>query len=233
MDIEIIYESNDIIVVNKPSGLLTHPTPKSNESTLSDQLIEKYPEIEEVGESKDRPGIVHRLDRGTSGLLVVARNQNAFKTLKELFQERRIEKKYYALVWGDPKTDKGKIEKEIASVSGKRITVEAYSQANPSKTRASLTYWEVVDRYDKYSLLSVRPKTGRTHQIRVHMASIGHPLVCDSIYGKKKECPDALGRLFLHAYFLQIPMPGGVVLEFEEEMPEELRNFLTFIDKNK
>lgn len=230
MDIEIIYESKDLIVVNKPSGLLTHPTPKSSEETLATMLLEKYPEIKGVGEGEERPGIVHRLDRETSGLLVVARNSDSFKVLKNLFQERKIEKKYYALVWGDPKTDKGKVEKEIASVAGKRITMETYSQATPSKTRASLTYWEVIKRYPEYALLSVKPKTGRTHQIRVHMASIGHPLVCDRIYGKKKECPAEIGRLFLHAYFLQIPMPGGTMLEFEAEMPEVLNNFLEILN---
>ncbi|MEX0877763.1 MAG: RNA pseudouridine synthase [Candidatus Spechtbacterales bacterium] len=247
MDIEIIYESEDLIVINKPSGLLVHTTPKilrepqnKREKTLVDWILDKYPEIRGVGDPPlhnavegqeiQRSGIVHRLDRETSGLLVVARTQNSFEILKKLFQERRIEKKYYALVWGEPKTDKGKIEKEIASISGKKITVEEYSQAEPSKIRDALTFWEVVKNYKEYSLLSVKPKTGRTHQIRVHMASVGHPLVCDRIYGKKKECPIELNRLFLHAYFLQIPMPGGTVLEFGAEMPKVLTNFINSID---
>lgn len=232
MNIEIIYESEDLLVVNKPSGLLVHSTPKSNEKTLVGWLLEKYPEIKGVGEDPGRPGIVHRLDRETSGLLVVAKTQGSFELLKKLFQERKIEKRYYALVWGIPVKDKGKIDKEIGSVSGKRITIEEYSQASPAKTRDAVTYWEVVEKYSDYALLSVKPKTGRTHQIRVHMASIGHPLVCDKIYGGKKECPAGLGRLFLHAYFLRIPLEGGTVLEFEAEIPAKLKGFLNTIDKD-
>lgn len=233
MNIEVIFENEDLVVANKPSGLLTHPTLKSKESALSDILLSKYPEIKDVGEGEDRPGIVHRLDRDTSGLIVIARTQASYKKLKELFKKREIEKKYYALVWGIPAKSKGKIEKQIGAYKGKRITVEEYSQIKPSKTRYAYTSWELLEKYNKFSLLSVSPKTGRTHQIRVHLSSIGHPIVCDKIYGGKKKCPLDLGRLFLHAYFLGIPADKSTMLEFELRLPKDLDNFLNSVDKNK
>lgn len=232
----IIYESEELIVINKPSGLLTHSIPRSTEETLVDWLLKKYPEIIGVGDPSadlgqgNRPGIVHRLDRGTSGLLVVARNNETFKTLKELFKTHKITKKYYALVWGLPKENKGKIEKEIQAYRGKRITVEKYSQRAPNKARHAVTNWEVLKRYTDFTLFSVMPKTGRTHQIRVHLSSIGHPIVCDSIYGKKKTCPANLGRLFLHAYFLAVPISESKLLEFEVELPAQLKKFLNSLE---
>lgn len=234
---EIIYETEELVVLNKPSGMLVHPTPailkqpkKDREETLADWVLQKYPSVKGVGESDERPGIVHRLDRDTSGLMVVALNEKAYKRLKTLFKDRKVTKKYYALVWGLPPKDKGKIEKEITALHGKRRTVEKYSQKEIGKTRNAITYWAIKEKYEDFSLLSVRPVTGRNHQIRVHMDSIGHPLVCDPLYGKKKKCPEALGRLFLHAYFLQIPYEEGTVLEFEVGLPEELQNFLEALE---
>ncbi|MDX1535394.1 MAG: RluA family pseudouridine synthase [Candidatus Spechtbacterales bacterium] len=226
---EIIYETDDIAVLNKPSGMLVHPTPKSQEVTVADWLLDKHPSVKGVGESKERPGIVHRLDRDTSGLMVVALNQDAYKELKALFKERETVKKYYALVWGTPNKDKGKIDKEITSINGIRRTVEEYSQIETNRTRNALTYWELKESYDDYSLLSVKPVTGRTHQIRVHLDSIGHPIVCDPLYGKKKKCPEDLARLFLHAYFLQIPYKG-TLLEFEIPLALELEQFLKTLE---
>lgn len=222
---KIIYESEDLLVLNKPSGLLVHPTIKNEKVTLVEWLLSEYPQIKDVGEPQ-RPGIVHRLDKETSGLLVVAKNQETYEKLKALFHDRKITKHYYALVWGAITPNNGRIEKEIAAHGGKRATVEPYSQISFSKTRAAITEWEIFKKYKDYTLLSVRPRSGRTHQIRVHLSSIGYPIVCDKLYGGKKKCPPQLDRLFLHAYFLRIPLRENEILEFEEKMPLELENFL-------
>ena len=228
MDIKIIYENDELIVVNKPSGLLVHPTAKNEKDTLVSRILENYPKIKGVGEV-GRDGIVHRLDKETSGLLVVARNSDSYEKLKKLFKERKIKKKYYALVWGHPKESSGIIKKEIRAHKGKRQTVEKYSQIEKGKTRTSETHWEVIKKYKDFTLLDVEPITGRTHQIRVHLDSVGHPIVCDKLYGKKKPCPEGLGRVFLHAYFLQIPFNDGELLEFEEDLPEDLSKFLNIL----
>ena len=239
MDLNIVYQNENLVVINKPSGLLVHPTVKKRGDTLLDELIKRYPEIRGVGEKKvhgrpsyeatERHGIVHRLDKDTSGLLVIAKTQESYEKLKELFKQRKIKKRYFALVWGSPKRDKGIIKKEIKAYKGKRQTVEKYSQIETKKARPSETRWSVIKRYSKFTLLGVEPLTGRTHQIRVHLDSIGLPVVCDKLYGKKKLCPPELGRLFLHAYFLQIPYDGTTILEFEEDMPQDLGNFLKYI----
>ncbi|OGZ59958.1 MAG: hypothetical protein A3A00_00760 [Candidatus Spechtbacteria bacterium RIFCSPLOWO2_01_FULL_38_20] len=239
MEPKVIYEDKNLIVINKPSGLLVHATNKNEADTVVDWVIKKYPEIKGVGdggrdgrplhEATERHGIVHRLDKETSGLLVIARNSLSYERLKDLFRTRQIQKKYYALVWGSPQQNRGVIKKDIKAYKGKRQTVEVYSQTKTSKARASETHWQVIKQYKEYALMDVQPLTGRTHQIRVHLDSIGHPVVCDKLYGKKKRCPSGLGRLFLHAYFLRIPFDKNTVLEFEEEMPKDLSNFLKSI----
>lgn len=226
MEPRIVYETDELLIVDKPSGLLTHPTPRGGEETLVSWLLQKYPFIEGVGEDATRPGIVHRLDRETSGLLVVAKNNESYAELKALFHDWNIEKRYYALVWGVPTTDAGTIEKEIAAHEGKRRTVEVWSQAESAKTRAALTRWRLQERFgDMFALLDVAPKTGRTHQIRVHLASIGHPIVCDRLYGAKRECPAQLRRLFLHSYALRIPLKNQL-LDIDIPLPEDLDAFL-------
>ena len=203
-----------------------HPTSRGEKETVASWLLGYYPKIKNVGENSERPGIVHRLDKETSGLMVVAKNSDTYTRLKGLFQDRKITKQYYAVVWGTPKLMRGRVEKEIAAQGGKRRTVEVYSQVSSTKTREAVTDWEVVKKYSDTTLLSVKPLSGRTHQIRVHLASIGHPIICDKLYGGKKKCPQDLGRLFLHAYFLRIPLKESEMLEFEEEMPDELKKFL-------
>lgn len=229
MEPEIIFESGDLIILNKPSGLLVHETMRGEKDTLASWLLKKYPSIKDVGDDDARPGIVHRLDKETSGIMVVAKNNDTFRNLKDLFHDRKILKKYYALVWGAPKKNSGTIDKDIAAYKGKRRTVEKYSQVTSEKTRSAITAFEVIKTYGEYSLLSVRPLTGRTHQIRVHLASIGHPIVCDKLYSGKKQCPEGLNRLFLHAYFLHVPLRDNELLEFEEDIPEDLKKFLSSI----
>ena len=227
--IQVLFSNSDVLVVNKPCGLLMHPTPKSaqqGEQTLVDCVVEQFPEVRGVGEDANRSGIVHRLDRETSGLVVVARNQDAYLALKDLFMNRTVEKRYVALVYGAPKQESGVVDKQITAYKGKRRTIEVWSQQEPNKVRDALTQWKVVERFGgDYTLLDVAPRTGRMHQIRVHLASIGHPVVCDSLYSGKKKCPAELGRLFLHAYFLKFQL-NNKTIEVKAELEQNLMQFL-------
>jgi len=223
MEIKIIYEDRDILIVDKPAGLLVHPVKDSNEPTLVDWLVKKYPDIKKVGESPERPGIVHRLDKNTSGLLIVAKNNKAYIYLKKQFKKRLVKKKYLALVIGKPKDKSGIIVKSISkSWKKKKQTVI------PGKTfKEAITRYKVLKEFENYSLLEVVPETGRTHQIRVHLASIGHPVAGDEKYKFKRQ-PQIkdLKRHFLHANYLRFSLPSGKIKEFNSKLPEELNNIL-------
>ena len=235
--IEIVFENKDFLVINKPSGLLVHGVNHRSvhenihesihkQKTLVDWLIKRYPKIIDVGEDKNRPGIVHRLDKETSGLLIIAKNQKAFDYFKKLFQEHRIKKGYLALVYGEIKNKKGVINKPIGIVAS---SIKRSTAAKKMKElKEAITEYEVLRSFDyqgeKFSLLKVFPKTGRTHQIRVHLASIGHPVVGDKIYGRKKE--KTASRLFLHAYLLEFPLPDNGILRLESELPADLKKVL-------
>lgn len=284
-DIEIIYQNKDIIVVNKPAGLMVHGVAGhiSAEPTLVDILLKKYPEIKTVGDepglclgnsssgsrgsfrlqaenfsskysssipsskilgfrSKSprdiqmpiseaeplRPGIVHRLDKDTSGVMVVARNQKSFEYLKSLFQGRDIKKTYVAVVSGVPKEKQGIIDKPI----GIRIGTTKRSVESKKMAKSAVTEYEVLktaqaeDGHGKessFALLSVSPRTGRTHQIRVHLTSIGHPIVGDPLYGPKKQPPWA-DRLMLHAASIEFSDNSGHRLRFDAEEPKEFED---------
>ena len=226
---QVLFSNPDVLVVNKPYGLLTHATSKSaqnNEKTLADYVVAQFPEVRGVGEEQERWGIVHRLDRETSGLIAVARTQEAYYALKKMFMNREVEKRYVALVYGAPKQESGIIDKHITAYKGKRRTVEVWSQQKSNKVRDAFTEWKVLERCGReYALLDVAPKTGRMHQIRVHLASIGHPVVCDSLYSGKKKCPAELGRLFLHSYFLKFKLNNQSV-EVTAELEPTLARFL-------
>lgn len=223
----IVYEDSDLLVVNKPSGLTVHKTsPTDPQTTLADQLLEKYPEIKNVGDQPDlRPGLVHRLDKETSGLMVIAKNQPTFEYLKKLFQERRVKKTYLALVFGRLKNKEEEIDLPLGKL-GTKQTIQLKGRKTLDE-RSALTHYRVIKEYEDYSLLEVMPKTGRTHQIRVHLKAIGHPIVCDSLYaGKRHLCPAELGRLFLHAQKLEFTSPSGQNLSLEADLPPRLTNFL-------
>lgn len=203
----IIYEDKNILAINKPARLLVHEAGKMKHETLVDWLLENYPETKNVGEDPLRPGIVHRLDKETSGVLLIAKNQKTFEFLKKQFQERKIKKTYIALVKDGVQKAKGKIETPI-----KRFT----------KSREAKTEYEVIKRFEDYTLLRVSPKTGRTHQIRIHLKSIGHPVICDKLYTKRLDCPANLKRHFLHASSLELNLPDGGRIKIEADMPEDL-----------
>ncbi len=249
MRIEVIYETPDFLAVNKPAGLLVHPTKlriknaelRIEEPTLTDWLLKHYPEIENVGDSSvggqvilNRPGIVHRLDKDTSGVILICRNQNFFEYAKKLFQDHQIKKTYLALVWGklEPKT--GIIKKPISIKTGAIKRTVWHGKAE----KEAITEYEVIkflkskvykDEEQFFSLVKVMPKTGRTHQIRVHLASIGHPIVGDSLYGQKSNSFD-LKRQFLHAESLEFTLPSGGRIKIETELPEDLKNVLEELD---
>jgi 23S rRNA pseudouridine1911/1915/1917 synthase len=227
MDIKIIYEDDDIIAVNKPAGIIVHGVVDS----LVDWLIKKYQGIKNVGEDKSRPGIVHRLDKDTSGVLLIAKNQKTFEYLKEQFQKRKIKKKYIALVWGKLKGEKGIIDLPIGKSKSdfrKKSTRKAIGKIREAITEYKTLQVVKSSAFDNYTLVEVYPKTGRTHQIRVHFKAIGHPIVCDKLYGpKKQECPFGLSRHFLHASSLELTLPNGARIKLEADLPEDLSRIIT------
>ena len=241
LEIPIVYEDHNILVINKPAGLLTHAVNRTDTSeSVVSWVLEKYPEIKNikdnygdgVGQWVDlRPGIVHRLDRDTSGLLIIAKTQSAFEYLKEQFQERKIKKTYLALVIGHLKEKSGLIDLPIGKIGTKQST--QIHGKKELKEKPAVTEYRVTKEYEKYSLVEVSPLTGRTHQIRVHMKAIGHPVVCDPIYGGRKTvCPPGLNRLFLHAQKLSFITPSGKAITLEADLPADLESFLADLAKS-
>ncbi len=230
--ITIIYEDENIIAVNKPAGLIVHSAQTANHKpeTLVDWLIERYPEIKNIGEDPLRPGIVHRLDKDTSGVLVVAKNQKAFEFLKLQFQKREIKKTYIALVKGEVKKQKGIINLPIGRSSSGPLKKSTLKTAK-GKIREALTEYKVIKSFPKYTLLEVYPKTGRTHQIRVHLKSINHPVACDKLYTKTPDCPFGLKRQFLHARSLELNLPNGSRIKLEADLPEDLQTTLKLLEE--
>ncbi len=235
MDLKIdkIYEDNDILVVNKPYGLIVHPkNAEDKQPSLTDWVIDNYPELKNGGEPfiasgtpLPRAGIVHRLDKDTSGLILIAKNQSAFDYLKNLFQTHKIKKHYYALVYGKPKQSSGTIDAPLGRIGMKRTTKLEGKKLIDGKE--SITEYKTIKNFDKYTLLDVMPQTGRTHQIRVHLKSVGHPIVGDPVYAPKGwQRPEGLARLFLHAYKLEFPAPDGKRLTIEADLPDDLQNVI-------
>jgi 23S rRNA pseudouridine1911/1915/1917 synthase len=205
--ISILYEDKDCLVINKPAGIMVHPDGKTKEETLVDWITLKYPEIKDVGEPLtlangeviSRPGIVHRLDRETSGALLIAKTQKAFKFFKAQFKERKISKEYHVFVHGKVLKDHGTIDRPIGR-SKNDFRKWSAQRGVRGLLREASTYFEVIERRDNVTFLRARPLTGRTHQIRVHFKAINHPVLCDSLYAPKQTCLFGLNRTALHAY---------------------------------
>ena len=213
----IVYQDADIIVVDKPPGLTVHPAPGHPGGTLVNALLAAVPDLREVSGTL-RPGIVHRLDKDTSGLIVVAKNNRALRALQSQLKERRVHKTYVALVEGVPEPREGVIEAPLG-----RHPKNRKKQAVVAGGREAITRYRVTEVLagGRYSLVEAEPVTGRTHQIRVHLAAIGHPIVGDAVYGRRSK---VIGRQFLHASRLGFGMPlGGREVEFESPLPEDLR----------
>ena len=221
-----IYVDENVIVINKPAGMVVHPGAGNQRGTLVNALLYHWPDIREVGEA-GRPGIVHRLDKDTSGVLIVARNNDAYKWLVKQFKTRKVIKKYLALVDGHPPTPSGRIEANIGrdDVHRQRMTVKY------GKSRAAVSEYQTVQSYARHALLEVQPFTGRTHQIRVHLAFINTPITGDKVYGRRKLSVP-VERFFLHANKLGIILPGDKEpTEFVAPLPEDLKEIIKIVEK--
>jgi 23S rRNA pseudouridine1911/1915/1917 synthase len=235
--LDIVYEDANLAVINKPAGMTVHVGSGKDDSgskgTLVNALLHHFKHLSQIG-GELRPGIVHRLDKETSGLLVVAKTDKAHRKLALQFSRREVKKTYIALVHGAMKQSKGTVNTPISRdlVRRNRMTTRR------SDGREAITHWKVIKQidgvYGKFSLLEVKIETGRTHQIRVHLASLGHPVVGDALYGAPREMtgnkstgPISLGRNFLHAAAIQFLDPGdNAPISLEEPLPAELTEFL-------
>ena len=223
MPLDIAYEDGELVVVNKPAGLTVHPAPGHSEGTLVNGLLWLYPDLPGIG-GRQRPGIVHRLDKDTSGLIAVAKTEEAHRSLSEQIQDRRVRKGYTALVAGVVAEEEGVIDAPIARDPRHRKRMAVVEGG-----RASRTGFVVKRRFDSATLVEVFPTTGRTHQIRVHFASLGHPLVGDALYGGRR---DMLDRQFLHAHLLGFEHPqSGEWVEFRSALPMDLQETLESMTK--
>ncbi|GAC1412951.1 MAG: RluA family pseudouridine synthase [Candidatus Doudnabacteria bacterium] len=228
IDIKVIYENDDILIVDKLAGMVVHPAPGYTGITLAEVLVKKYKDIKLVGEDEIRPGIVHRLDKDTSGVLLVAKTQKIFDHLKDAFVNRTVKKEYIALVKGHIASAHGLLDDPI----GKHPTdFRKMTSVLPKDPKPSLTEYTVIEYIDEYTLVRVNLHTGRTHQIRVHFSSKnfsnGFPIVGDSLYGSrsKTKLPD-LHRQFLHASKIEVQLPDGTWIQAHSPLPEDLKKVL-------
>ena len=230
-ELRILHEDEHLALIDKPAGQLTHPTTVVRGGTVSELAVARWGPLPDL-QGEDRPGIVHRLDADTSGLLVLAKSEVAAEGLIEAFRERRVEKHYLALVQGEPRFDSDWITAAIGRSSQRsdRLRVLPPEEGKPAET-----FYRVVERFPRFALLECRPTTGRTHQIRVHLASIEHPLVGDRVYRGRASPPlpkgaPALARHLLHASRLAFPHPvSGEALVFESRPPEEFEGWLAWL----
>ena len=237
MKIKILYEDSNILAIDKPSGILVHPDQRSKEKTIFDLFFKKYPKLE----------IVHRLDKETSGVMLLAKNNKAYEFLKKQFQNREVKKTYAAIVDGWVKNDRGVINKPIGR-SPKDFRRRLSGRGARGEMREAITEYKVLKRFtlplipslvkegktspDKgrqeglFSYLEIRPKTGRTHQIRVHMKFLNHPIVCDSLYHPNGLCPKEISRLALHAKSIEFKNLKDETKKIESALPLEFRKII-------
>ena len=230
----ILYEDDDIVVLNKSAGLVVHPDGRTIESSVSEWFCWKYPESKDVGEKLgniERPGVVHRIDRETSGVLLLAKTKIGHKVLKEQFQKREIEKIYHLFIYGNLKDDQGTIDLPIArSISNFRKW--SAQRGVRGEKREAVTYFQGLKRAEDGSVTFVEanPKTGRTHQIRVHFKALHHPLVCDKLYAPNKACLLGFSRLALHARAIAFKTVGGKKVTIEAPYPEDFMKTIGIIN---
>lgn len=219
----IVYEDENILVIDKPSGLLVHPTDKMENNTLVNGLIAYYPKLKKIGEDPLRPGIVHRLDKDVSGLMLVCKTQKAFAYFKKQFQERKVKKIYTALVHNPMERVEGIIDLPLERSEKGKMLVKTKDQGG----KEAITKYTVIKQFQNFSLLEVQIETGRTHQIRTHFNFLNHPIVGDKLYQQKKvKANIELGRPFLHSTKLGFKNLDGKYLEFESKLPLKLNKIL-------
>ena len=238
--IKILYEDKDILAIDKPSGIMVHSDGKTKEKTITDWVIKNYPKLKGIGEPVtfneqeiDRPGIVHRLDKETSGVLLIMKTKNAFAYFKKQFMDREVKKTYNAIVSGWVKNDHGIINKPIGR-SPSDFRRRLAGRGARGELREAVTEYKVLKRFEmepyevplKFTFLEVKPKTGRTHQIRVHMKFLNYPVACDSLYDPKGFCPKDISRLALHAKSIEFKDLKGKTVKIESNLPKEFKKYL-------
>ena len=227
--LDIVFENGDLIVVNKPAGMVVHPAAGHPSGTLVNAMLGYDPEMEGIG-GEERPGVVHRLDKETSGLILLAKNERAHRWLQDQFRLRKVEKTSLALVDGKPPTPSGRVETYIGRDPSHRKRMAVVSE---SRGRESISEYKTLESFANHTLLEFHPVTGRTHQIRLHCAFLGCPIVGDEVYGRKKPTVD-IDRHFLHAFRLKIILPGERERRtFEAALPLELENVLNELRAKK
>ena len=227
--LDILFENDDLLVVNKPAGMVVHPAAGHASGTLVNAVLGYEPELEGIG-GEERPGVVHRLDKETSGLILLAKNERAHRWLQDQFRLRKVGKTYLALVDGKPPTPAGRVEAYIGRDPSHRKRMAIVPE---SRGRESISEYKTVESFKGHTLLEFHPLTGRTHQIRLHCAFLDCPIVGDEIYGKRHSSI-ALGRHFLHAYRLKIVLPGEKEpRHFEAQLPDELLDVLNMLRDEK
>ena len=234
-DPTVLYEDDAVLVIDKPAGLIVHSDGRTEEPSVAEWVSANYPAVRGIGEpwispqgeTVPRPGIVHRLDRGTSGVMILAKTNEAHAFLKQQFGDRTTEKRYRALVYGHPAKDAGTIEAEIVRIRSLPPRWGVARAGEGKRERAAVTEWEVLARStdkttgEKVAYLEARPKTGRTHQIRVHLKYLNHPVICDPLYAKGRPCLLGFTRPALHALSLAITLPSGERRTFETPLPAD------------
>jgi len=237
MEIPILFENEEVMVINKPAGLIVHSDGKTKKETLTDWILKERPEIAGIGEPMktaegeiDRPGIVHRLDEDTTGALIIAKTAESFENLKAQFQDRSTEKEYHAFVWGHFKEHAGIVDAPIGRSSGDFRRWQA-GRGTRGELRDAVTKWQAIQQFvdeneQQFSFMYLFPKTGRTHQLRVHMKYLQRPIVADSLYGASK--PVALGfeRLALHARKISFFSLAGEQITVEAPYPQDFEQAL-------
>lgn len=233
MEIPILFENDEVLVINKPAGLMVHSDGRGTKATLVDWILEKYPALAGVGEPQagtDRPGIVHRLDEDTSGALVIAKTAESFEHLKAQFKDRETQKEYHAFVWGHFKEHEGVLDIPIGRSAGDFRRWHA-GRGTRGEVREAMTRWQAVLQFEDekgelFSFMHLFPKTGRTHQLRVHMKYLQRPIVADSLYGPSKPLALGFERLALHARNLTFSLLNGQKMTIEAPYPEDFAGAL-------
>ncbi len=243
--LDIVYEDDQIMVINKAKGMTVHPAPGSKHGTLVNAILSHCDDLSGIG-GVERPGIVHRLDKDTSGLLVVAKTDIAHASLQQQIQERSAQRRYYALVWGATKFNEAVVDAPLGRHPSDRQKMAVIKETERYTSRVAITHLKVLERFDNFTLLEAKLETGRTHQIRVHCTFIGHPVVGDPVYGGiKRALPapqskvqhkalatyiEGLNGQALHAYSLSFDHPiTGERLSFEAQMPADMQAIITWL----
>jgi len=233
MEIKIIYEDKDVLVVDKPAKIMVYSESPTEEETLVSLLLKKYPDLKNVG-TPPRYGLVHRLDKDTSGVILVAKNNSILDFLQKQFQAKEIEKRYIGLVVGSMQDDQGRLETLMGRSPSNRLKQKVYLESDPDAAgkRKAITEYKVLERFGDYTLLELFPKTGRTHQLRCHLAYLSHPIAGDELYGfKNQPTPPGLDRHFLHSNSVRFTSPDGETREIKSDLPDELNNILINLRK--